>query len=267
MFIAGRAQNTCEATEQAEEEQSFSSILRCKTEKRGNRIVALIQVENVRKKYQLGQTEVEALRGVNLSIEKGEFLSIWGPSGSGKSSLLNIIGMIDSPTQGVVRLDGTSINGLSDKEITKLRNQKIGFVFQSFNLVPVLSALENIMLPLQIRGEALKVAAEKAMHRLEEVGLSNLAKSRPDHMSGGQRQRIAIARALVTDPSIVLADEPTANLDSETSQNIIELMRELNERDQVTFIFSTHDQQLLDSVKRRIRIKDGQITAEQGEAE
>ncbi|MFT5163936.1 MAG: putative ABC transport system ATP-binding protein [Alteromonadaceae bacterium] len=219
----------------------------------------VIELENVNKHYQLGKTDVAALKDISLTIEKGEFLSIWGPSGSGKTSLLNIIGLIDMATTGTYKLDNTSINDLTDEQLTELRGNQIGFVFQHFNLIPVLCAEENVALPLEITGMDGKEAKRRALACLERVGLADFAQSRPDKMSGGQRQRVAIARALVTEPLLVVADEPTANLDSETGQAIIDLMRELNVKDNITFVFSTHDPQLLENVHRRIRVKDGQI--------
>jgi putative ABC transport system ATP-binding protein len=202
---------------------------------------------------------VEALRGIDLAIRSGEFIAVWGPSGSGKTSLMNILGLIDHPSEGSVAVNGKIVSELSDDELSDFRNRGIGFVFQAFNLLPVLSALENVMLPLQIRGVAPAEARGKALRSLEEVGLGALTGSRPDKMSGGQRQRVAIARALVGDPVIVIADEPTANLDSENSYMIIELMREINVSRHVTFVFTTHDQRLLDSVDRRILLRDGLI--------
>ncbi|GAB6062262.1 ABC transporter ATP-binding protein [Deferrisoma palaeochoriense] len=225
--------------------------------------MALVELEGVEKIYRLGETRVHALRGVDLRVDPGEFVAVWGPSGSGKTSLLNLIGVIDEPTRGSVRIGGQDVAGLSENRKAELRNRHIGFIFQSFNLVPVLSALENVMLPLQIRGEPARRVREKALHRLEQVGLSEFVHHRPDKMSGGQRQRVAIARALVTDPEIVIADEPTANLDSETSHTIIELMRRLNDEQGTTFIFSTHDPRLLDQVKRLVRLEDGRIVGEE----
>jgi putative ABC transport system ATP-binding protein len=221
--------------------------------------MALIEMENVTKNYRLGETVVHALRGIDLKIDTGEFVSIWGPSGSGKTTLLNLIGAIDEPTSGTLTIAGKDVRTLTDNQKSIHRNKTIGFVFQGFNLVPVLSALENVMLPLQIKGAPAAEARKQAMARLEEVGLSDLAGNRPAKMSGGQQQRVSIARALVTGPSLVIADEPTANLDSETARMIIDLMRELNEKDGITFIFSTHDQRLLDKVKRLIRLEDGAI--------
>ncbi len=223
--------------------------------------MALIDVKNIEKIYQLGSARVNALRGIDLQIQTGEFIAIWGPSGSGKTSLLNVIGLIDTPTSGEIYLAGERVDALADDDLARQRNHKIGFIFQNFNLVPVLDALENIMLPLQIRGLGHREAREKALARLQEVGLEEHGKKRPDKMSGGQRQRVAIARALVGDPALVIADEPTANLDSDNSRMIIELMRELNRRDHVTFIFSTHDPRLLEHVDRRIRLEDGRISA------
>lgn len=221
--------------------------------------MSLIEMRGIKKDYLLGETVVRALRGVDLTIDKGEFVAIWGPSGSGKTTLLNLIGAIDEPTSGQLLIDGQEIGLLSDNKRTELRNKSIGFIFQGFNLIPVLSATENVMLPLEIKGMSISKAKDTAVRRLNEVGLSDFVRNRPDKMSGGQQQRVAIARALVTDPSLVIADEPTANLDSDTSRNIIGLMRDLNEKEKTTFIFSTHDQRLLDRVERLVRLEDGMI--------
>lgn len=224
--------------------------------------MSLIEMQNIRKDYHLGETVVHALHGIDLEIDTGEFVAIWGPSGSGKTTLLNLIGAIDEPTEGDVAIAGRNIRSLSDNQKSELRNESIGFIFQSFNLVPVLSALENVMLPIQIKGVSYSEAKKKALSRLKEVGISELAHHRPFKMSGGQQQRVAIARALVNDPSLVIADEPTANLDSETAQIIISIMRDMNENDKITFIFSTHDQRLLNQVKRLVRLEDGHIVNE-----
>ncbi|HOP48668.1 MAG TPA: ABC transporter ATP-binding protein [Desulfobacteraceae bacterium] len=221
--------------------------------------MSLAKVINVKKDYFLGETVVHALRGVDLTVDKGEFMAVWGPSGSGKTTLLNLIGAIDEPSSGEIFIEGQDLLSLSDNKRTELRNRFIGFIFQGFNLIPVLSAIENVMLPLEITGTSASEAKENARRRLDEVGLSEFAQHRPDKLSGGQRQRVAIARALVTEPSLIIADEPTANLDSDTSHKIIELMRYLNEKEKTTFIFSTHDQRLLDQVKRLIRLEDGKI--------
>lgn len=221
--------------------------------------MALIEMEKVTKDYHLGETVVHALRGIDLEIDRKEFVAIWGPSGSGKTTLLNLIGAIDEPTGGSLSIDGTPVRDLSDNKRSELRGESIGFIFQSFNLVPVLTALENVMLPLQIKGASTKIARKIALDRLSEVGLSEFVDHRPFKMSGGQQQRVAVARALVNSPSLVIADEPTANLDSETARMIIDLMGELNEKDHTTFVFSTHDQRLLDRVKRLVRLEDGRI--------
>lgn len=216
-------------------------------------------MKNVAKDYYLGETVVHALRGVDLQIDKKEFVAVWGPSGSGKTTLLNLIGAIDDPTAGELTIAGKNVRLLTDDQKSEHRNKTIGFIFQGFNLVPVLSALENVMLPMQIGGASEAEAKQQALMRLEEVGLSDLIYNRPAKMSGGQQQRVSIARALVNNPSMVIADEPTANLDSETARMIIDLMRALNEKEQVTFIFSTHDQRLLDKVRRLVRLEDGKI--------
>jgi putative ABC transport system ATP-binding protein len=197
--------------------------------------------------------------GVDLDIEAGEFVAIWGPSGCGKSTLCNMIGMIDIPTSGTIEFVGHDAISLSDDEKSELRNHAIGFVFQHFNLVPVLSALENVMLPLQIQGDASKVAREKATEALMEMNLAEYLDHRPQKLSGGQQQRVAIARALVTKPKLVIADEPTANLDSENAHKIIDLMREMSQKKGTTFVFSTHDQRLLDRVQRLVHLQDGSV--------
>ncbi len=221
--------------------------------------MSLIEMRNVKKSYMIGETQTKALRGIDLTIEREEFVAIWGPSGSGKTTVLNLIGAIDTQSSGDVVIEGKKIDELSDNDQTELRNNKIGFIFQKFNLIPVLTALENVMLPLQINGVSAAVCKKKAMDRLKDVGIESFALHRPDKLSGGQQQRVAVARALVSDPSIVIADEPTANLDSENARNIIDLMRDLNKKEKTTFIFSTHDQRLLDHVERLIHLEDGKI--------
>src|SRR5215510_539926 len=201
--------------------------------------MSLITLEQVYKDYGVGETRVTALRGVDLTIDSGEFVAIWGPSGSGKSTLCNLIGLLDSATTGTVRLDGQDVATLSDNRRSALRNRTIGFIFQSFNLIPVLSALENVMLPLHIQGQGTAQARRKAMQRLADLGLAAYMGRRPHTLSGGQQQRVAIARALITDPRLVVADEPTANLDSDTALTIIDLMRCLNQQSGTTFLFAT----------------------------
>ena len=219
----------------------------------------LIELRQVYKDYHLGETTIRALRGIDLRIESGELVAIWGPSGSGKSTLCNIIGMLDTPSSGSVLFEGNDVSALSDEKRSELRNKTLGFVFQTFNLIPVLSALENVILPLEISGESGVTARKKALRQLADLGLSEHLAHRPNKLSGGQQQRVAIARALINDPAIVLADEPTANLDSETAVKIIELMRELNQKHGATFIFSTHDQRLLATINRKILLRDGII--------
>jgi len=221
--------------------------------------MALIETKGISKDYRLGDTVVHALSNVDVSIHQGEFVAICGPSGSGKTTLLNLIGVIDDPSDGQVLFDGVDVGGLSDNRRTELRNHSIGFVFQDFNLIPVLPTVENVMLPLRIKGIPAARARKTALARLADVGLVDFAKHRPDKMSGGQQQRVAVARALVANPSLVIADEPTANLDSATARSIIDLMRDLNENEKCTFIFSTHDQRLLDRVQRKIQLEDGII--------
>ena len=219
----------------------------------------LIELRQVYKDYHLGETTIRALRGIDLRIESGELVAIWGPSGSGKSTLCNIIGMLDTPSSGSVLFEDNDVSGLSDEKRSELRNKTLGFVFQTFNLIPVLSALENVILPLEISGVSGVTARKKAMRQLADLGLNEHIAHRPNKLSGGQQQRVAIARALINDPAIVLADEPTANLDSETAVKIIELMRELNQKHGATFIFSTHDQRLLATINRKILLRDGII--------
>ncbi len=223
-----------------------------------NRLI--VELSGIQKSYRLGETLVPALRGVALEIRAGEFTAICGSSGSGKSTLLNVVGCIDRPDSGSVRIEGVEVAKLNDDEQSRLRNQKIGFIFQSFNLVPVLSVYENVELPLLINPSVKPwERRERVLSALRDVEIENLAGNRPDQLSGGQRQRAAIARALAGRPALVLADEPTANLDSVTSHRIIDLMLELNSKRQVTFVFSTHDEKLISRVKRVLHIQDGLI--------
>jgi putative ABC transport system ATP-binding protein len=219
-----------------------------------------VRVQGVTKDYRLGSTTVKALRGVTLGVEPGEFIAVAGPSGSGKSTLLNLMGCLDRPTEGRVLVADRDVATLEDDALSDLRARMIGFIFQTFNLIPVLSALENVEFPLVIQGGR-RNGRSRAMRALEEVGLADLAHHRPDELSGGQRQRVAVARALVTDPVIVLADEPTANLDSATGEAVISLMVDLNRRDGTTFIFSTHDPKVMAHAHRVVRLADGRIEA------
>ncbi|MCX5790688.1 MAG: ABC transporter ATP-binding protein [Elusimicrobia bacterium] len=222
----------------------------------------IIEISALRKDYSLGSTVVPALRGVDLTVAAGDFMSIIGPSGSGKTTLLNVIGCIDYATAGSVKVGGREITALSDRQITDIRLNKIGFIFQTFNLIPVLDVIENIEFPLLLMKRSSAEARRRADQLIEEVGLKEHAAHRPAELSGGQRQRVAIARALVTNPDIVLADEPTANLDSVTGASILELMRRMNELEHTTFIFSTHDANVLKYARRIVKIKDGLLEKE-----
>ncbi|MEI7529020.1 MAG: ABC transporter ATP-binding protein [Elusimicrobiota bacterium] len=222
----------------------------------------IIEISALRKDYSLGSTVVPALRGVDLTVAEGDFMSIIGPSGSGKTTLLNVIGCIDYATAGSVKVGGREITALSDRQITDIRLNKIGFIFQTFNLIPVLDVIENIEFPLLLMKRSSAEARRRADQLIEEVGLKEHAAHRPAELSGGQRQRVAIARALVTNPDIVLADEPTANLDSVTGASILELMRRMNELEHTTFIFSTHDANVLKYARRIVKIKDGLLEKE-----
>jgi len=223
----------------------------------------MIRIENVKKDYVDGDTVVHALRGVTLEVSDGEFMSIAGPSGSGKSTLLNIIGCIDEADSGSVEVDGVSADGKSTRELAGLRREKLGFVFQSFNLIPVLTAYENVSFSLSLLGVPEAEIRERTMTLLDEVGLSGMEERRPAKLSGGQQQRVAIARALVKNPSIVLADEPTANLDSHTGESILELMEAMNRKHGTTFVFSTHDRMVMDFAHRLTSLHDGLITADE----
>ena len=218
----------------------------------------VVEIERVTKEYRLGEHTVLALDDVTLTVERGVFLAIAGPSGSGKSTLLNIIGCIDTPSKGKVAIAGHDVSGRTPDQLANLRARNIGFVFQTFNLFPVLTAFENVEYPLLQMPELDKEdRAERVQAMLQMVGLDKFAKHRPNQLSGGQRQRVAIARALVTKPEIVLADEPTANLDHKTGEGILALMRDINRRSRTTFIFSTHDKKVIDAADRLVTIEDG----------
>jgi len=227
--------------------------------------VPIVKLTDVQKIYMLGKVQVVAADGVSFTVERGDFISVAGPSGSGKTTILNMIGCIDTPTKGSVEIDGTPTSGLSDREITDLRHKVIGFIFQSFNLVPVLNVYENVEFPLLLGNK--KVAKKKKQewieYLIEQVGLADWSFHRPNELSGGQRQRVAIARALATKPQIVLADEPTANLDSKTGEAIIELMKQINREQETTFIFSTHDPSIMGIADHVIQLHDGRITHEE----
>jgi len=222
----------------------------------------IVRLQHVRKTYVQGKIEVHAVNDVSLDIQAGDFAALCGPSGSGKTSLLNLIGGLDVPNAGKVWVDGVDLASLSRSELSEVRKNRIGFVFQAYNLIPVMTAYENaaFVLDLQEVEEAEKY--RRVMKTLKAVGLEGLEHRRPDEMSGGQQQRVAIARAIVTRPAIVLADEPTANVDSETAKSLLNMMADLNEQQGITFLFSTHDQHVMDKAQRIIQVHDGQIASD-----
>ena len=222
----------------------------------------LVSVEAVTRKFPLDHNYVSALSNASLHIAPGEFLAIAGPSGSGKSTLLNLIGCIDKPTSGRILIDGVDTSTLNSTRLTALRREKIGFVFQTFNLIPVFTAAENVEFPLLVQGISASERRSRVAAALESVGLSSRAHHRPDLLSGGERQRVAVARAIVHRPALVLADEPTANLDTRNATQLIDLMHDLNRRLGLTFIFSTHDQRLLEHTDRIVRLTDGQVVSD-----
>lgn len=224
----------------------------------------MLKTLNLTKNYQVGQETVHALRGVTLEVPAGDFLVINGPSGSGKTTLLNLIGCIDRATSGEVFIEGQAVSKLSEGRLAELRREKIGLIFQTFNLIPVLSAYENVEYPLLLLGLSRAERHRRVSALLEEVGLSEMARRRPDELSGGQRQRVAIARALVTNPKIVLADEPTANLDSDTGAQVMQIMRRLNEEHKVAFVVVTHDPVVTQYAKRTLKMRDGQLFDTEG---
>jgi putative ABC transport system ATP-binding protein len=225
--------------------------------------MALLELNKVKKIYQQGKIEVPALRGVDLIVEEGEFTTIFGPSGSGKTTLLNMIGCLDTPTEGEIRLNDKKVSDLSRKELAMTRRYNIGFVFQSYNLIPVLTAYENVEFAIRLTDHTSESQMkEKVLKMLAEVGLKGLESRRPNELSGGEKQRVAIARALVKEPKIVLADEPTANLDSETAADVVDIMRKMNKELGTTFIFSTHDPAVMKYASRFINLKDGMISAD-----
>lgn len=221
--------------------------------------MSVVEIIDVKKIYTKGKVQVMALDGVSLSFEKGEFASLAGPSGSGKTTLLNLIGGIDTVDSGQIILDGKNLSELSSSDLAEIRLHDIGFVFQAYNLIPVLTAVENVEYVLRLRGMAKSEYRERAMATLSEVGLSDMAHRKPAELSGGQQQRVAVARAIVGEPSIVLADEPTANLDSKTGESLLELMKKMNLEKNVTFIFSTHDKMVMDFAGRVITLRDGHV--------
>jgi putative ABC transport system ATP-binding protein len=223
----------------------------------------LIQARGIEKIYKTGEIETYALHGVNLAVHAGEFTAIAGPSGSGKSTLLHLLGGLDHPDKGEVWLDEQRIDKLTTAQLAALRLEHFGFVFQAYNLIPVLSALENAAFVLELQGVPRRAREAKALEALEVLGISELRDRRPNQLSGGQQQRVAVARALAASPKLILADEPTANLDSKTGAALIEHMKRLNEMDDVTFLFSTHDPRLLEHVTRTVWLEDGRVTQDE----
>jgi len=226
--------------------------------------MGILSLSGITKVYKKGEIEVRALGGVDLEIEKEEFCAIVGPSGSGKTTLLNIIGCLDTPTSGVMRYRDKELRALGEKELSAYRKEHVSFIFQSYNLIPVLTVAENVEIPLSIAGGMTKPAMrKKALEMLEAVGLADKADRFPRELSGGQEQRVAIARALVKDPVVVLADEPTANLDSRTAEEVVTLMKAMNKRLHTTFVFSTHDRMIMDEAARVVQLHDGMIAKDE----
>jgi len=221
--------------------------------------MAIVECAELKKTYLVGKVEVQALRGVTLIVEKGEFTAIAGPSGSGKTTLLNMIGALDQPTTGAMKVIGRDLSQLNSAGLSALRRENIGFIFQAYNLIPVLSAVENVEFIMMVQGLEAKARRQRALDILDRVGLADLAKRRPHELSGGQQQRVAVARAIVGQPELILADEPTANLDSKTSGDLIDLMLKLNEEQGMTFIFSSHDRLVLERSRRLLILRDGRI--------
>jgi putative ABC transport system ATP-binding protein len=223
----------------------------------------IVECQGVAKKYRQGQIDVPALRGLDLALEEGDFASLAGPSGSGKTTLLNILGGLDRPSEGEVRVDGVEITSLGNNALADLRLRKIGFIFQAYNLIPVLSAAENVEFILQLMKTPHKERRARAVEMLKAVALEGLEKRRPSQLSGGQQQRVAVARALASRPAIVLADEPTANLDTKTAEDLITLMSDLNKSSGVTFLMATHDQRVIARTRRHIVITDGRVSSDE----
>ena len=222
--------------------------------------MGVLEVKDVDKIYSENGVPVHALKKINLEINEGDYMVIAGPSGSGKTTLLNLLGTLDVPTEGSIFLEGKDMKEKSRSELSEIRLKKMGFVFQAYNLIPVLTALENVEFPMMLRGIPAKERHDKALSVMEDLGIGELADKRPNQMSGGQQQRVAVARAIANDPVIVLADEPTANLDSKSGENLLSIMREMNEKKNITFVFSSHDKQVIEQSKRLIMLKDGKIS-------
>jgi putative ABC transport system ATP-binding protein len=225
-----------------------------------------VEAENLHKSYVLGATAVGALRGVDLAIRAGEFVALMGPSGCGKTTLLNLMGALDTPSRGTLRVEGVALESLTEDQLADLRRDRIGLVFQFYNLIPTLSARENIEIPMQFKGTERRERRERALRLLERVGLKDRAEHKPAEMSGGEQQRVSIARALANQPALVLLDEPTGDLDSATGREIMALLRDLNEREQVTLVVATHDVLIAESSSRIIRLRDGRVESDSQKA-
>jgi len=225
--------------------------------------MSIITISGLEKTYEMNSVGVKALRGIDLAVGRGEFTAIAGPSGSGKTTLLNLIGGLDHPTGGVLTVAGNDLNRMSPRELSDIRLNKIGFIFQAYNLIPVLSAVENVEYILLLQGVSREERRDRSRRILEEVGLGKEISRLPKEMSGGQQQRVAVARAIVSEPELVLADEPTANLDQKTGSSLLDLMHDLNRQKKITFLFSTHDQMVMDYAERLIRLSDGMIISDE----
>ncbi|MCO4747354.1 MAG: ABC transporter ATP-binding protein [Proteobacteria bacterium] len=219
----------------------------------------IVKLTGVTKTFAQGGLEVKALRGMDLTVNEGEFVAIWGPSGSGKTTALNLIGALDTPTSGQVELEGTDLSSLSRKALSQMRRDRIGFVFQAYNLIPVLTAFENAEAVIALQGIAPAERKTRVMAILKEVGLEGMEHRRPNELSGGQQQRVAIARAIASNPAVILADEPTANVDSETAEKLLSMMARLNEEKGITFVFSTHDPRVMKYARRLVGVVDGRV--------
>jgi putative ABC transport system ATP-binding protein len=227
----------------------------------------IVRFAGVTKVYRTGAIETQALRGLDLTVGKGEFVALWGPSGSGKTTALNLIGALDTPTSGTVALEGRDLGAMSQRELSALRRDRIGFVFQSYNLIPVLTAFENAESVMALQGVAVSERKDRVMGLLKEVGLEGMEHRRPHELSGGQQQRVAVARAIASRPAVVLADEPTANLDSVTSEKLLDMMARLNQEEGVTFVFSTHDPRVMKYARRLVGLVDGKVHTDREKAQ
>jgi len=223
----------------------------------------VVELKGVTKVYRQGEVDIQALRGLDLTVQKGEFLALCGPSGSGKTTALNLMGALDTATSGSVKLEGHDLNTLSRRALSRLRRDRIGFVFQAYNLLPVLTAYENAETVLALQGVSVSERQDRVMKLFTGVGLQGMEHRRPDQLSGGQQQRVAIVRAIAANPAVILADEPTANVDSETAEKLLSIMEQLNREHRVTFIFSTHDPRVMEHARRIVRLVDGRVESDQ----